>query len=414
VRLADLPDHLKTAGALAAALPRVRRRYRELLAARGREPFAWPGAGVALRPWPADPEGLLAAFDALGVHRALLRLHPWQERHDAEEELARALVARGVELAFSLPQVRALVRDPARWRAAVEELAERFGPFGSRFQIGQAINRSKWGVWSYGEYLELAGAAAEILRRRPGVELAGPAVIDFEAHVTAGVLNRKADLRFDALAALLYVDRRGAPESRQLGYDAAGKATLLAAIAGTSRLVSSGRLWVTEVNWPLAEGPHAPAGRSVAVDEETQADYLVRYYLAVQGTGLVERVYWWQLAARGYGLVDPAADGALRRRPAHAALATLERELAGTVCLGARPAPARVERRAFRRRDGGETHVLWSRQGRARIALEARPAAAVGRDGAPLALPGEALELGGSPVYLRFAAGAGPAGTAHA
>ena len=402
-RLADLPDHLRSWGAAAAAAPRVLRRYRELVARRNREPFAWPGLGVALRPGAADPDALLAAFDALGVRRALIRLHPWQSSHAAEEVLARALAGRGVELVFALPQSRELVRDPARWRAAIEEIAGRFGGLGAAFQIGQAINRSKWGVWNYGEYLELAAAAAEILRRLPGVELVGPAVIDFEAHATAAVLNRRAPgLRFDALASLLYVDRRGAPENRQLGYDTADKVTLLAAVAETSRLIGRRRQWITEVNWPLAEGPHSPAGRSVAVDEETQADYLVRYLLLALGTGYVERAYWWQLAARGYGLADPAPDG-LRRRPAHTALATLERELGGAVCRGpmAAAAPLRVYR--FTRGDGGETWVAWSTGAATPLRLDARPEAVVGRAGTPVAAVADgALAVGSAPVYVRF------------
>ena len=68
-------------------------------------------------------------------------------------------------------------------------IGPRFAPYGARFQIGQAINRSKWGVWNVGEYVSLVRAAEEILRREPGVELLGPSVIDFEYHVTAGVLN---------------------------------------------------------------------------------------------------------------------------------------------------------------------------------------------------------------------------------
>jgi hypothetical protein len=417
VRVADLPDHLRTWAAVLASAPRVRRRYRELIAARGREPFAWPGAGVALRPFPADPEALLASFDRLGLRQALIRLHPWQERHDEEEALARALAARGVELAFALPQSRELVRDRGRWRAGIEELATRFVPYGRRFQIGQAINRSKWGVWSYGEYLELAAEAAGILRRHGEVELAGPAVIDFEAHATAAVVNRRrAGLAFDALASLLYVDRRGAPENRQLGYDTADKVTLLAAIAETSRLVGRRRQWITEVNWPLREGPHSPAGKSVAVDEPTQADYLVRYFLAALGTGYVERVYWWQLVARGYGLIDPGAGGELRRRPAFSALATLERELSGAVCFGPLALGAPLAGYRFRRRDGGETRVVWSLAGAVPLALPAPPAALVGRDGETLAGSASgAAAVGSSPLYLRWTAAADPpAGTGHA
>jgi hypothetical protein len=279
------------------------------------------------------------------------------------------------------------VRDRRRWRAAIEELGERFAPHGARFQIGQAINRSKWGVWCYGEYLELAAEAAEILRRRSGVELAGPAVIDFEAHATAAVVNRRhPTLRFDALASLLYVDRRGAPENRQLGYDTVDKVTLLAAIAETSRLVTSRRHWITEVNWPLAEGPHSPAGRKVAVDEAMQADFLTRFYLLALGSGYVERVFWWQLVARGYGLLDPGDGGALRRRPAYHALATLAREVPpGSLCHGALPAPEHVRLVHFTRSDGGELVAGWSTAGVRRAALPAPPCRVVSRRGEPLA-----------------------------
>ena len=370
IRLADFGDHARSAAALAGALPRIRRSYRELVRARNHAPFPWPGVGVALRPWPDDPPALLAAFDELGVRQALVRLEPWQSGHDDEEALARALAGRGVELTFSLPQTRELVRDPARWRGAIEELGERFTPFGTRFQIGQAINRSKWGVWSYGEYLELASAAAEILRRRAAVELAGPAVIDFEAHATAAAVNRRhPSLRFDALASLLYVDRRGAPESRQLGFDTVDKVTLLAAIAESSRLVTSRRHWITEVNWPLAEGPHSPAGRKVAVDEATQADYLARFYLLALGSGYAERVFWWQLVAKGYGLVDPEPGGGLRRRPAFRALAELARAIPpGTLCHGPSPGPPGVRCYRFGV-DGGEIAAAWSVEGPRRLAL---------------------------------------------
>jgi hypothetical protein len=303
------------------------------------------------------------------------------------------------------------VREPARWQRAVAELADRFLPFGRRFQVGQAINRSKWGVWNHDEYLRLAADAEAILRGRAEVELAGPAVIDFEAHVTAAVVNRRhPSLRFDALASLLYVDRRGAPESRQLGFDSADKVTLLAAIAQTARRIGRPRQWITEVNWPLAEGPHSPAGRAVAVDEPTQADYLVRFYLAALGTGHAERVFWWQLVARGYGLIDAGPEGALRRRPAFAALATLERELAGSRCRGPLPAPEGARRYGFVRTDGGSTEVVWAVAGRPELELGGAPEALVGRDGTELEAPADGrLRLGPAPVYLRRAAGTIPA-----
>lgn len=403
VRFADLPAQVSGLVALAGAVPRVRRRYRELARAHPGAPFDWPGAGVALRPSTEDPAALLAAVDDLGVRQVLLRLHPWQEEHAAEEALARSLAGRGLELTFALPQLRELVRDRERWRRAVAELGRRFLPYGRRFQIGQAVNRSKWGVWRYEEYLALAADAAGILRRLGEVELAGPAVIDFEAHVTAALVNLpQPGLRFDALASLLYVDRRGAPENRQLGFDTVDKVTLLAAIAETSRSIGARRQWITEVNWPLREGPHSPAGRSVAVDEGTQADYLVRFYLAALGTGTVERVFWWQLVARGYGLIDPAGASGWRRRPAFAALATLERELAGTRCLGAQAAPEGARLYRFEAPDGRSRWVGWALAG----AVAWRPPGSVdrlvARDGEELA-PASELALTPSPCYVTLA-----------
>lgn len=418
-RLGDAGSHLAQLGAAGRAVPRITRRYRRLRRGLYAEPVAFGAMGVALRPLPGDPEGLLALVDELGARPVLLRLHPWDpEARDAEEALARELAARGHEVSFALPQTRELVRDRERWRAALAEIAERFTPYGRAFQVGQAVNRSKWGVWTAEEYAALLADARESLTaRRPDAELLGPAVIDFEFHAAAGLLNlRRPGLAFDAVSALLYVDRRGAPENRQAGFDTVEKVVLLRALAETGRNAASPRCWITEVNWPLLEGPHSPAGRSVSVDEETQADYLVRYYLLTLGTGLVERVFWWQMVARGYGLVCPGDGAGLRRRPAFRALATLIRELEGATFTGplgpgggargeggarrARGGDARLY--AFRRADGSELVVGWSAAGRPVEATLPRPAeAALTRDGAPEPPPeGVRITLGPSPRYF--------------
>lgn len=411
-RLRDAPAHLRGFAAAAAAAPAAWRRYRELAASRFAEPVPFAGAGVALRPRPDAPEELLAAVDELGVRQWLLRLHPWDDDHGAEEELARELAARGLDLTFALPQNRDLVRDPQRWRAAVAELGERFRPHGSRFVVGQAVNRSKWGVWNPEELRRLAVVADEELRRHDGVEILGPGVIDFEPHATLGLVNYPGMPRFDGLASLLYVDRRGAPETPQAGFDATGKATLLRAIADTAAHCAP-RSWITEVNWPLREGPHAPAGRMVAVDEDTQADYLVRYLVPVLTAGWTERVYWWQLAARGYGLLCPEEDGGgggprvrLLRRPAFHALRTLLRELDGTACLGPLvtvPDVARAYR--FRRPDGGEVVVAWAVESTTtRIVLPGELEVALDRDGRPVEVERRPI-LGDAPCYFRLAPG---------
>ncbi len=392
VRLLDAPSHLRQTAAFVAAAPRIMRRYRQLMKNLYQQPTAWGGVGICVRPYPEAPDQLLDALDDLSVNKVLLRLHPWDDDHTEEEALARELAGRGCDLTFALPQNRDLVRDPDRWRMKIEELAERFMPYGKRFQIGQAINRSKWGVWRYGEYLNLASSAAEILRRTPGVEILGPAVIDFEYHVTASILNlRQNAVRFDILSSLLYVDRRGAPEQTQLGFDTVGKVALLKAIAETARHCSS-RSWVTEVNWPLWEGPHSPAGRTVSVSPEAQADYLARYYLLALTTGTVERVYWWQLVARGYGLAMPRSGAGpgrhdLLRRPGFLALATLARELRGSRFIRPLPSPSQTYLFLFQQDDGEELIAAWSVSGNSRATLP-RPARGITeQDGEHTAAP---------------------------
>jgi hypothetical protein len=227
----------------------------------------------------------------------------------------------------------------------------------------------------------------------------GPAVIDFEYQATLALVNRREPgLEFDVLSALLYVDRRGAPESRQLGLDTVDKAVLLRAISEAG-LNSNGRCWITEVNWPLWEGPHSPAGRAASVDEQTQADYLARYYALVLGTGLIERVYWWRLVARGYGLIAPEPDGRMRRRPAYRALQTLTAQLEGTTFLGPLPAPEGAFMYRFDR-DGEELVMGWSVETGATVTLPRVAQRAVDRDGRDLPITQRIdVELGPSPAY---------------
>ena len=171
--------------------------------------------------------------------------------------------------------------------------------------------------------MPLAAIATREIRGHPRLRLAGSAVIDFEPLATLRSLVHRHPVRLDVVSALLYVDRRGPPEARQYGFFDTWRK--LRTIAAALRLSSRAprRLWLTEVNWPLAgHGPHAPTSGTEAVDEAAAAAYLERYLHRVAATGLAERVYVWQLVAQGYGLVDPR-DG--RRRPAYDLLRRLAR-----------------------------------------------------------------------------------------
>jgi hypothetical protein len=227
-------------------------------------------------------------------------------------------------------------------------------------------------------------------------------VIDFEFHALVGLLNLPhPGVRFDAAAHLLYVDRRGAPENKQLGFTTVDKVVLMHSIAETSRNCEA-RSWITEFNWPLREGPHSPAGRDVSVDEEAHADYMVRYFLLTLGTGLVERVFFWQLVARGYGLVAPRSSGELRRRPAYQALRAMIAQLRGSTFLGPLECDRGCRLYLFER-DGEELVVGWS-VGEPVMARLPRPVrSALDRDGGPLTVgSGDEIRLQPSPVYLNL------------
>lgn len=382
VRALDFPEHVGFLVSATRGAAKVRRRARELQASRFAEPRRFEGLGVCVRPWPEAPAAVPEMVGELGVAHVLLRLQPWQEGHDAELALTEALASQGVEIAFALPQDRSLVREPEVWRQRVRTLAETFAPFGRSFQIGQAPNRSKWGVWKPSEYARLFEIAGEEVRAaREDAMLLGPSVIDFEFHQTLGYLHRRfggRHLAFDGLASLLYVDRRGAPENEQMGLDTVGKTAWLRAMADTAPQVGSaaGAMpnWITEVNWPLWEGPHSPAGRDVAVDEATQAAYLVRYYLQVLASGFADRVYWWQLIAKGYGLVDwsDRGDGVieLRRRPSFEALRILQEELDGTRFVGEVGTAGEGQwLLRFERGDGSTVVVGWAQSGASTVDL---------------------------------------------
>ncbi|MEN8163682.1 MAG: lipopolysaccharide kinase InaA family protein [Acidobacteriota bacterium] len=402
IRMADAPDHLADFAAVLGAAPKVLSRYRELKAGLWQESIPFQGLGVAVRPCPEDPEAHFEALKGLGVGHVLLRLHPWDNDHEAEQALAQRLNDAGIEVAFSLPQNRELVTDLPRWERAVEALAQTFTQYGRHFIIGHAINRSKWGVWTSREYGSLLKAAAEILGGYPEVEILGPGVIDFEFQATLAALQRKKPgVHFDAIASLLYVDRRGAPENPQMGLNTVGKVTLLKAICDTARYASP-RSWITEVNWPLWEGPHSPAGRSVSVDEESQADYLTRYYVLALTTGMVERIYWWRLAARGYGLSTFEPDGALRLRPSYHALKTLIGRLHGATSLGPIESPEGTYVFRFER-NGGQRLVAWALEPGATVELPSKPQSAVDRDGAVIDIPASSsVVVGPSPVFFEM------------
>ncbi len=349
------------------------------------------GLAVSLDALPTDTT--IALLREAGVRRTLIRAASWDRERLAESEaFARRLAGEGFDVAAALLQRRDDVLEPAGWAGFVEEAFARLKPHVSAFEIGHAWNRTKWGVWDHTEYIRLARIAAAAAARH-GARTAGPAVIDFEFHLYAPVLRA---VEFDAVTSLLYVDRMGAPENAQAGWTAEKKFALFQAAAGCGR-VKRPPFWVTEVNWPLeGTGRYSPASGKPMVSEEAQADYLVRYHVLGLASGLVERIYWWQLAAPGYGLIDTRG-AEIRMRPSFLAYRTMVERLAGAEFV-------RRERRQggyvfFFRRGGSETAVAWTNGPAFRLDLDEAPHSVVGRDGEPLPAS-RSVRVTGRPIYL--------------
>ena len=207
---------------------------------------------------------------------------------------------------------------------------EKFSPYSLEFQIANAINRSKWGFYSNAEYISFYQIIEDIRNKYfKNIKLIGPSVIDFEFYHIIHILFNFKNIYFDKLNSLLYVDRRGAPENKQYGFfNLYNKIKLLYILSLLSNKTKD-EILITETNWPIKNTkPYAPTSEFECVSEESYANYLVRYYLISLATNLVQKVYWHQLIAPGYGLIDNRKG--IRKRKAYYAFATLVKTFKNT------------------------------------------------------------------------------------
>jgi hypothetical protein len=283
--------------------------------------------GVAVSPFPHRNEEVANSLEQLGIQKTLVRIPSWErDRLDDYENFVQKIKQRGLDIVISLLQRRGDVQDPKNWERFLDDVFTRFKPFSSHFEIGHAWNRTKWGVWDYREYLRLAGPAVPLARKHR-ISLVGPAVIDFEFHLYPVVLKK---IPFDHVSSLLYVDRVGAPENTQYGWNTPQKVALLKAVVDAC-MKEKRNIWITEMNWPLAgTGKYSPAVGKMNVSEEQQANFLVRYFILCLSTGFVDRIYWWQLVAPGYGLID-SRPKIWKKRPSFFALKSLVERIEGSV-----------------------------------------------------------------------------------
>jgi hypothetical protein len=114
----------------------------------------------------------------------------------------------------------------------------------------------------------------------------------------------------------LYVDRRGSPYSTQMKiFDFKNKIEFLDTIVRSSSKCNN-NIYITEANWPLSgTAPYAPTSQKECVSEELYNQYMLDYFDIAIKSQKIEKVYWHQLIARGYGLVDNR-DGTIRKTEA--------------------------------------------------------------------------------------------------
>ncbi len=288
--------------------------------------------GIALEENPETLNAQLAYLDELqGEQRlpVLLRVyhHKGPEHCERVIRCARDLHARGNPVALALVQSRDALLRPESWDKMLDNVFEATHAFADFYEIGHAVNRGKWGIWDFRDYPRLLAPALKAKQRFPHIRLTGPACIDFDLHSLPALLGKIPKNTFAALSQHLYVDRRGAPENRQGRFDSVDKCALHRAFARVYRCAEE-KIIISEVNWPLLNtGPWSPVGllfpnsgpweSPPSVSENDYAKFMIRYWLLTIAGGHVSRLYWWRLAARGYGLIDDTGTpGQWRTRPA--------------------------------------------------------------------------------------------------
>ena len=291
--------------------------------------------GISIEPREDIWRAQLALLTELGGMPISMRFyrHESGEILDFKIKVARELSGIGFSVSATLVQDRRAVTDPAAWKKFAEKVLSAAADILEYVEVGHAINRVKWGIWSFAELKQLTSVVADVASKWPQLKLIGPAGIDFEyPFVMAALKEAPKNIHFAALSHHLYVDRRGAPENRQGKFDALDKFAMARAIAKTSPACDN-KLIISEVNWPLkGTGVYSPVGapyespgirhNDPSVSEEDYANFMIRYAAIAISSGMVERVYWWRMIAHGFGLVDDIDVADLRKRPAFYAFKT--------------------------------------------------------------------------------------------
>lgn len=391
----------------ATSAPSIYKRYQQLLKQRYQQTISMHGrVGVALHPKAEYISHELPLLKALGNIPVLIRF----AHHETHEDWRRGIALvedlhkEGVEIMVAILQDRQAVLHPEQWSAFLEIVIGAIADKVAHIEVTHASNRVKWGIWSAQEYGALMAPAFALQQRYPHIKLTGPACIDFEYHPVIAALNAiPSGNRLHALSHLLYVDRRGAPESKQGRFATLEKCALLKAVAQWSDRCDD-KVIVSEVNWPVKyAGIWSPIGcpyttpkwrrEEPGETEDEYANYMLRYLVIALCSGYVDQVFWWRLSAHGYGLVDDVDN--FRQRPAFNALQIFIQLLGKADFIRKLPSDDGIYLMEFQTAE--RTIIMgWAEQGVHPVPSELRYSYALDRDGNTLG----SVSISGSPVYL--------------
>ncbi|MEH6458062.1 MAG: hypothetical protein V7749_17160, partial [Cocleimonas sp.] len=150
--------------------------------------------------------------------------------------------------------------------------------------------------------------------------------------------------------------------------------------------------------------PYAPTSENDCVDLETHADFLVRYYLLALASCVVKNVYWHQLIAPGYGLIDNR-ENKLVKYPAYTAFKTMLLQLKKSNFVNLKNDNG-VYCATFENQDDSKdikkTEVFWSISdsidNNQPMNIDTKTQKLITRDG--LEQNDTSFKISGSPVYL--------------
>ncbi|MBU1657515.1 glycosyl hydrolase [bacterium] len=278
-----------------------------------------------------EPALALELLDELGTERILLRFKLWEM--DKIHALKDFILACGnKKIILKIMQDREHIEDAQLLKNDLRTLFRELGRDVEIFEIGSTPNRAKWGFFSVDEYSRFYKTAYDLKEKEfPHAKLIGSGVIDFEYYFTAHTLFNFFKFRYDGIASLLYVDRRGAPENLQMGFDLSDKIALLSTMIWLSPKTNN-ILHITETNWPIiGTAPYAPTSEYECVSEELYRDFMLRYHFLAFASQQVDSVSWHQLIAPGYGLIDNKED--VKKRSAFDAYKFMVQNLKNTQFL---------------------------------------------------------------------------------